>query len=144
MKVEDLRIGDLVYCTYWPEKRIVRVYELKRNFNDELMVVVMDEIPCTFPEKYIEPIPLTPEILEKNGFTKKKDGQWVIEKKRIVGCCGQTCSNTNPWVYVIWVDKGYMGIVNYCPDATITKAGSYVHELQQCIRLCGIDKEIML
>jgi hypothetical protein len=37
-----------------------------------------------------------------------------------------------------------MGVLNYHPEATITKTGSYVHELQQCIRIGGIDKEITL
>ena len=31
--------------------------------------------------EYLAPIPITPEILEKNGFKYVKENQWVWEKK---------------------------------------------------------------
>lgn len=136
MKANELMIGDWVKQKH--SGLLLKVCAIEPPY------VRADGEDGQFHEDTIEPISVTEEMLEKNGFTKRKDVQWVIEKKRIVGCCGQTCGNTNPMVYVIWVDKGYMGIVNYHPEATITKAGSHVHKLQQCIRLCGIDKEIVL
>lgn len=147
MKTTELMIGDWMQFANGNKKcMVVGIKCDARYLTDEVTITVMDSSGHCFDKTIdeLKPIPLTPEILEKNGFTKRKDVQWVIEKKRIVGCCGQTCSNTNPMVYVIWVDKGYMGVVNYQTEANITKAGSYVHELQQCIRLCGIDKEITL
>lgn len=141
MKAKDLMIGDWMQFADGNKKCMV----VGIKCANEATITVMDSSGHWFDKTIdeLKPIPLTPEILEKNGFEKRK-GQWVIEKKRIVGCCGQTCSDTNPMVYVIWVGQGYIGVVNYHPEATITKVGSYVHELQQCIRLCGIDKEIVL
>jgi hypothetical protein len=64
----------------------------------------------------IEPIPLTPEILKKNGWEERPKG-YVFYKK--------LCKNTF--------------VVN-AADIQI----KYVHELQHALRLCEIEKEIIL
>lgn len=67
------------------------------------------------------PIPLTPEILEKNGFHKVWNGSWKL-------------NNTN---LLIDEDNGfYVGI------SMLSLRLDYVHELQHILRLCGIDKKI--
>ena len=76
----------------------------------------------------IEPIPLTSEILEKNGF-EDWDG-WSIY------------SPENTGIEIAWL-------------GTILKIGGeygnfelpaieYIHQLQHALRLCGIDKTIEL
>ena len=66
MKANELMLGDWVQCTYWHNPHILQVYELKRVGDDELKIVVVeDALPLVFQEVYIEPIPLTAEILEK-------------------------------------------------------------------------------
>jgi len=87
-------------------------------------------IPFNYSE--IEPIPLTPEILEKNGFV-------TAEKFR-------TYHYHHGGVYI---SVGLWGRI------TISSEGKrfgnrmnidcqYIHELQHALRLCGIDKEIVL
>lgn len=73
----------------------------------------------------IQPVPLTPEILLKNGFdiafhhAEIRYGlYWDINTKEL------------------YTNEGY-------ENATICKI-RYVHELQHALRLCGIEKEIEL
>ena len=75
IKAEDLRIGDLV------------------NFhNSPCIITGIDDISCTVgllnsynsedfrrvDDINIEPIPLTPEILEKNGWKKRTEGWYFM------------------------------------------------------------------
>lgn len=79
--------------------------------------------------EHIEPIPLTPEILEKNGFTRY--GQVYANLQQWVGKFGDKRKSfvqdirTGEWVMNdVWIN--------------------YVHELQHVLKLCKIEKEIEL
>lgn len=81
----------------------------------------------------IEPIPLTPEILEKNGF--KKDFE-------LKGCywrpdCRKYCivKEIETWYFAF----RHMGGGHICISEC-----NYVHQLQHALRLCGVNKEIEL
>ena len=74
-----------------------------------------------------EPVPLTPEILEKNGFVKHETwDEWEHYTDRIF------------IDFTLLVDED--GFHLDIPNARI----KYVHELQHALRLCGIEKEIEL
>ena len=87
----------------------------------------------------IEPIPLTPEILEKNGFILKTDG-WLWCKEKGID------------------DKNYIFIQfrKGCDEVRLLELNfvnkvlakyeqiHYVHELQHALRLCNVNKEIIL
>lgn len=90
----------------------------------------------------VEPIPLTPEILEKNGFVKVPheyeypecqcwtndvDGNYSFE---IV-----TDEHRKPYI----LGNGDMGDYEW-----VNFECKYVHELQHALRLAGINKEIVL
>lgn len=91
----------------------------------------------------IEPILLTSEVLEKNGF--KRDPLWHH--------CDKDLDN-----YSISVQLGYANRIEYIKIAEKGKDNvipsertklylthiKYVHELQHALRLCGIEKEIIL
>lgn len=79
-----------------------------------------------FSRNDIQPIPLTKEILEKNGF--------VWDYSPICQCWEQYGLS----IYLI--GGGYR--VN-CGQNVSCKI-DFVHELQHLFRLCGIDKEIEL
>lgn len=100
---------------------------------------------------YLGPIPITPEILEKNGFDINgipEDMQPVEER--------DWSDDTYVWSrqetpdeaieVCIYMDDPYNFfaeiICQYCHvDGVHIK---YVHELQHVLRLCGIEKEIIL
>ena len=80
----------------------------------------------------IKPIPLTAEILEKNGFIKQSFDGWMLrtENYSIMWRIdyGEPNLNIDSW-------SAYYG--------TFHKFGiSFVHELQHALRLCNIEKEI--
>lgn len=89
-------------------------------------------------ENGIEPIPLTPEILKKNGF--EDVGQNVFEL--VEGYC------------MFWVDFDrhrygcYHNTSTYeeekCETRLQLNGVPFVHELQHAMKLCEIEKEIIL
>ena len=114
MKSKDLMIGDWVYSRGRTE-RVTSIY---------------DGYICTEHFKYshdyfFDPIPLTPEILEKNGW--EWDGElWVTDDFLI----------ENGYDYY---NRFWWSVFN-SPLLPINS----VHELQHALRLCGIEKEIVL
>lgn len=73
-------------------------------------------------------IPLTPEILEKNGFVHYEEDEESFHS--------EDC------VFI----KQNLGGYGACLDKIRTISGIfyYVHELQHVLKLCGIEKEIEL
>ena len=76
----------------------------------------------------IKPIPLTAEILEKNGFTCDAYGMNDSDELVVSVEYGVFQRNT---------DDGFKMLSD-------GKAIKYVHELQHALRLCGVEKEIIL
>ena len=87
----------------------------------------------------IEPIPLTPEILEKNGFEKQWQDNYEYsddDENLNMTFFPKSSNYTNGAYDYIDIEKGCMTI-NEMPI-------EFVHELQHALRLCGIEKEIIL
>ena len=76
----------------------------------------------------ISPIPLTPEILEKNGF-EEWDG-WFIYAPESAG------------IEIAWLGT-ILKIGGECGNLELPTI-EYVHQLQNVFMLCGISKEIVL
>lgn len=76
-----------------------------------------------------EPIPLTPEILEKNGLVDDYYGSYFKEDEHM----SLEISSSEDGIY--WT-------INF-HEYGILKL-EYVHQLQHALKLCGIDKEITL
>ena len=128
MKAEELMIGDWVRNDIGECQRIVEIRE------SGAMLAYND----IYPYKLIEPIPITPEILEKNGFKSWGHGQ--IWKERI-GIGGQTTSATSP-IEVIIYEGGHSVIINPHEGKDFQGYIGSVHELQRVLRICWIEKEI--
>lgn len=98
----------------------------------------------------IEPIPLTAEILEKNGF--KFDGSGQRSMMLISGPHFSEGIRYN--IYVGLKKKTIEVFVAHPVEKSpnwrksnkvyLEVCGLYVHELQHALRLCGIEKEIEL
>ena len=95
----------------------------------------------TVTPPYLEPIPLTTEILEKNGFEVQDQGGG---RKDVwtgfgVDCEGDIEVNFQYNVPVhLKIDGGFKG--EYYTSANI----KYVHQLQHAFILCGIEKEFKI
>ena len=143
MKTNELMIGDLVK---WKEqegftnedrKTVMRV---KRVLQGEIWI---DGRYCSYNEVLFDPIPLTKQMLEVNGFkyepnSEEEDGWWCWNRTGVndgneyinIAFCDDDVA-----VYDVELMKGSNSMTLHC---------NYVHELQHAIRLCGIDKEIRL
>ena len=86
------------------------------------------------PEQFvatIQPIPITPEILERNGWKSMKNGSGdFILTKPFVGNSATITKTINGYEMSHGAFNG-MSI-------------HYIHQLQHALRLCGIEKEIEL
>lgn len=80
------------------------------------------------------PVPLTPEILEKNGFFYPPQGTWMkLENPfRPLYACLHTDGGW--WLYSS----------DDCDKGDNFAVIRFVHELQHALKLCGIDKTIEL
>ena len=133
MKENELMVDDWVL---WKGKQVqvVSVSGVKYSF-DHIDVTLAhcnnEKVLESHDIKSIQPIPLTPEILEKNGFTTH------------ISHCG---------VKWLWIEKQKfeLAIDEENGNKITTALGlidieiKYVHELQHALKLCGIDKTIEL
>ena len=138
MKANELMIGDWVFCTYPSINKPVRVAEIKTVGDNKLKIVIYDDdIRLVFNETYIDPIPITPEILEKNGFdiSDPEVKQYHFEED------GQRYHFTLRQIYNQKDGKpnGYSFFA-----FNVLTIIDYVHQLQHSLKLVGIDKEIEL
>lgn len=123
MKANELMIGDKLKTVF--SQKVVKVKEIKQS------CIYTEDNGYEYNE--IEPIPLTPEILEKNGwikdgyFYKAEDGSYIQ--------LGELFEHAS-----FRAEKhGIPREIQTSPHLL-----KYVHQLQHALRLCGIEKEIIL
>lgn len=125
MNNKDLMIGDWVNVFGNPKQM-----EGIREFRNGDEVVYYDGDNGNFIEN-LTPIPLTSEILEKNGWKS-----YSHEDTPIFGMI-QGFEIVLAWMDYYW---------QLCVDGTVYRKIKirYVHELQHVLSLCEIEKEIIL
>ena len=102
---------------------------------DELYCLVEDRVHS---EDKIEDIPLTKEILEKNGF------KWLITEPS-----GDiTYMHSEPPIIIVKMKYHWFADIGPAGSTKMpfVEVGwlNYVHELQHALKLCGINKEIIM
>jgi hypothetical protein len=127
MEVKELMAGVFVYFNCFDgSKIIVRV----TDFKDGIVYGNSENGSHWCNIENVEPIQLTPETLEKNGF-KEYDELYRLDIAEGVFVNADFKSK-----------EPFVSIHNTCYRATpICK---YLHQLQKALRLCGIEKEIIL
>ena len=94
--------------------------------------------------KDIEPIPITPEILEKNGFRLKEESDSY--KEYIAGdkLCIIVFYLYKETIYgvstLLDCERGFVGGLDRIHKCNLL----HVHQLQHSLKLCGISKNIEL
>jgi hypothetical protein len=99
----------------------------------------------------IEPIPLTPEILEKNVFRKQKWNDLVTEFV-FAKDLEQTPQTVIQFTFYSREIEGVKSLLEMWTKSQFGHGQNdvhlcgvyYIHELQHALRLCGIEKEIEL
>ena len=96
--------------------------------------------------KSFEPIPLTKEILEKNGFELREGcttaWDWLDGEKSVHISGDHTCPIGQ--TVTIYTPGGCAGAAFSSHRTLSDHKIRGVHELQHALRLCGIEKEIEL
>lgn len=149
LKISELSVGDWVgidqaelnmpsddLATAYIEK-LRKPIRIKGISEDSDMVLadieIVDEWAAIMMKcEHLRPIPITPEILEANGFVK--NGEY------------------DEWDIGTWKTPFLLGVSLERPAVTIKWNGSsifidqakYVHQLQHALRLAGVNKEINL
>ena len=143
IKAENLRIGDLVIVSKTgckiPKGTVCRVTAIETEsmlFDNRFVSVRLIPIDPKCKQiswydwcKNISPIPLTPEILEKNGWEQDKLVSYIYGHK--AHFIEVICTPNSEWVYVTF--KG----------ETIHRI-KYVHELQHILWALGLDANLKI
>ena len=159
MKATDLMIGDWVLisvfdCVPFPSKVTSINYNSYqgKDFSDWIDTEDEEEIGMYA----VQPIPITPDILENNGIKLSstythpyRDGEWEegeLEEatKRYPMYVYQTLDLHITFVIRPNEQELKVRSSNYKTIVEKKEEVIYVHELQHALRLCGIDKEIVL
>lgn len=133
MKGSELQIGDLVQG-FVPDS-YSRVYGI---FNEQRIAVIAEPTKAYIELSVddIQPILLTPEILEKNGF------KYNDESGKYAGC---TWYDGNLMLHLEYDFR--IVVTNDFDDESTNRTPfvlRYVHQLQHVYKLLGIDKEIIV
>lgn len=124
MKIEELSIGDWVRNS---EGTNLRITEIPWN----CIVTIHKGIEHALRFSSIHPIPLTPEILEKNGLCVVEEDADFSEYELF--------GSENFSIFHI---KGTLHYRLETPQASVVCWN--VHHLQHALRLAGVEKEIEL
>lgn len=93
----------------------------------------------------LEPIPLTREILEKNGFVCVEVGDNGIGTPAKYRNRFEKWECRTQWhTFHVFIDRITNRYTMNAVHSNHIEGMQYVHELQHALRLCGIDKEIEL
>ena len=136
MNASALMVDDWVLFSGEPKR--VRSIAVSDDNRVERIYVFGNTCQVSTINDYIQPIPLTPEILENNGF------EYNDENARYYPNCWQKNGillrkrTFNGFFYMVTVD--YNNQDTNCTPIIIT----YVHELQHLLKLCRIEQQIEL
>ena len=124
MKIQELSVGDWVRHTFYEENvRIARI-----DGDSERVLAERGKLSISCHLNHFEPIHITPEILEKNGWRNDMADRnfWATDE-----------------VY-IYNHEGVWRLRPKSPELLIVVDIKHVHELQRAMNLLGIEKEIIL
>lgn len=138
LKISDLSVGDWVQDNYGDYVKVAGIWQ-GCNFNYQVDILrdgrIGTIVPCN-----LHPIPITAEVLEKNGWSN--DGMYA--SLRIT-----EYSHLEYYYHGHRLHKYYCGVDEWQNHAKVNditfQAHCYgVHQLQHALRLAGVDKEINL
>lgn len=149
LSVKELQIGDWVKSELYGKQQICFVARTEHEWYNYYNCG-----QCCDNTEASQPIPLTPEILEKNGFVESEierkefsdiglrytyetqDGSYLIvdwQDSFDNGCGGELHEGQKElWIITVF---GCNGLFESNPHER-----AYVHELQHALRLCGLNE----
>lgn len=148
MRIQDLMVGDIVSVNGWPAK--VTNIVTNDETDDEVLLLVREAKYAEHEEYYassIEPLPITPDFLKRNGFTITERDTWFERytafwfKDKVVNAKAEFTyyvrSIGTDTLFKCWRKPESRDVEN---DIHICDL-KYIHELQHAMKLCGINKD---
>lgn len=137
MNASELMVGDFVKIKT-DDDTFIKVQIRTLEFDIMWANIDDDETCDAISYDDIEPIPLTPEILEKNGFVyKEREETCATEEYHIWSLVNTSFFLDDD----SWWRKEKDDILRLKFGISKIK---FLHELQHALKLCGIEKEIEL
>ena len=129
MKISELMVDDIV--AYLDDDELVPVVVRKIDGQCNIVCVRQSDghIFNTMID-FLQPISLTPEILEHNGFEKDHELYQIIEE--------------GEYNLLYWVKDSYLEAQNLKNESGADLHCHHVHQLQHTLKVCSIRKEITL
>ena len=137
LNISDLSVGDWIHHDFYEvDMRVVAIY----GNNERVIAESRSGHGFTCHLSHFTPIPITPERLEKNGWSS--DGMYAflrIDEHR----------HLEYYYHEHRLRKYYCGVDEWqnhakVNDITFAVHCYSVHQLQHALRLAGVDKEINL
>lgn len=130
MDAKDLMVGDYVIRKNVPKE--ILIVDTIDSIRD-IVYLDLDGLGITEKLENIEPIPITPKILKKNGFVKQDYDGWLISENNGRRLIEYRTDYFDGLLIINFVEEPY---------SKISIKLKYVHELQHALKLCGINEEI--
>lgn len=135
LKISDLSVGDWLYHDFYEaEMRVITIF----GDTERIIAESSSGHGVTCHLDHFSPIPITPEILEKNGFEHNKKvfadtWCWTNEKDTMIEV-GMFKDNAS--LRIVQLVDGLQR------DSRL--GVKHVHQLQNALRLAGVEKEIVM
>lgn len=131
MKLQELSIGNWVYNKHHGKAIQITPFDFfTHTHRDGEQYLIRN--PNLISGKDFEPIPITPEILEENG--------WVEMGESLYSCSYKDAEFGVQLLDMINMDDYWDLSIN---DLFVIEI-KHIHQLQNALTLCGVDKEIKL
>lgn len=148
IKVEDLRVGDLVYVNrsnILPYETVCTIVGTRAgtNYVVECVILILTKQDWrlgTWDCNDIDGIPLDSHILEKNGFNN------IIPKKKFTKSLGYTSKFLKRCLVIELAQNGYKVSLKHegMSDKITIRHIQYVHELQHILLAFGMDADLKI
>ena len=146
MKATDLMLGDLVTfkdCQLDENPVIIKIWQINGDGDAFVSINETDGLDEISIDDEVVGIPLTPEILENNGFTVGKYKLPMADKEIDKFSLSEVGDDYVREVVLLPITMNCTWCFSSV-DGTYIPVIEFVHELQHALRLAGIEKEIIL
>ena len=145
IKISELSIGDWVRYESTVRTVPMKVLEIGDKYtmcDGQIYITGETEGGRMFCEiTELKPIPLTPEILEKNGF-EKVESQWYMCEHNGIHISVIVWENQRGRIEISYTSPFDDDNPLYIADFTANIPHIAVHHLQRVLLLAGVEKEI--
>ena len=147
LKIGDLSVGDWVYYDKGNTP-----YSIMSIYGGGVVVLNDNEYPDGVMAlvDLLTPIPITAEILVRNGFVRRSSEFPIYEYTTLLGKMLRTTvvSLNHPYSYIVCriedTSKELHEFDRIPVNTSVERSQIHIHDLQHALRLSGVDKEINL